>query len=395
VRHARPPDDPAPGWCQSLYTGACGIALLHIEYAWTGIGDWGTAHEWAAAITRDPVTAHPDACGLGRGAPAVAFTLHAAGRPGYAATLATLDEHITTLTRDRLRRAHERIDASRRPSLREFDLIRGLTGIGVHLLHRHGGGALLAEVLSYLVRLTEPLKTGDGETLPGWWSDNAPDDRPSARWPGGHGNLGLAHGIAGPIALLASAMRRGINVTGQAGAIDRACAWLDRWRGGAAPRAWWPETISAPEHRAGTVGQAGPGRPSWCYGTPGLARAQQLAGLALGDHGRQRLAEQALAECAADERQLAQLRDVSLCHGWAGLVQITWRVAADAWDPEPFAVLGLLRCMEQQVHRHGLPAHDGLLEGATGVQLVRHAIAASALPASGWDACLLLDDGHS
>ncbi|MGW1807070.1 lanthionine synthetase LanC family protein [Streptomyces sp. NPDC002078] len=54
--------------------------------------------------------------------------------------------------------------------------------------------------------------------------------RPSPRWPGGHGNFGLAHGIAGPLALLAMALRHGHAVPGQTQAIIRICDWLDRWR---------------------------------------------------------------------------------------------------------------------------------------------------------------------
>jgi class I lanthipeptide synthase len=399
---APPPHDPAPGWGESLYTGAAGIALLHIEYARTGAGGWDVAHRWVAAMTRSPVNAHPDACGLHRGAPAVSFTLHSAGQPGYASALTTLDGHITAVTRHRLQRAHERIEAGQLPALREFDLVRGLTGIGVYLLHRHGGGDVLPDVLSYLVRLTEPLTGDEGEVVPGWWSANAPDDRPSPRWPGGHGNLGLghgnlglAHGIAGPLALLSTAMRRGITVTGQAEAIGRICAWLDRWRIGTGSQAWWPETISAAEQRAGTTRQAGPGRPSWCYGTPGLVRAQQLAALALADRRRKQRAEHALAGCVADEQQLARLGDASLCHGWAGLVQTTWRVASDADDPELFAVPRLLRRLQQRLHHHGPPPDDGLLEGVAGVQLVRHTLAAGVPPASGWDACLLLDGGRT
>ncbi|MGH3885760.1 MAG: hypothetical protein ACRDSZ_04180 [Pseudonocardiaceae bacterium] len=76
-----PRRDPTPGWGQSLSTGAAGIALLHIEYARAGTGGWDTVHHWAAAMTRDPVIAHPDACGLFRGAPAVAFVLGAAEHP--------------------------------------------------------------------------------------------------------------------------------------------------------------------------------------------------------------------------------------------------------------------------------------------------------------------------
>ncbi len=89
---APPPErDPSPDWGQSLSNGAAGIALLHIAYAHTGIGGSDTAHQWVTAMTRSPVVADPDACGLFRGAPAVAFVLRIAARPQYAAALRTLD----------------------------------------------------------------------------------------------------------------------------------------------------------------------------------------------------------------------------------------------------------------------------------------------------------------
>jgi hypothetical protein len=151
--------------------------------------------------------------------------------------------------------------------------------------------------------------------------------------------------------------------------------------------------LSRSEWRNRTVRQPGPGRPSWCYGTPGLARAQQLAGLALADPQRQRRAEDALAGCVADDSQLARLGDASLCHGWAGLVQATWSAAADAGsDSELAAHLPHLHPrLRDHLHRHGPPADDGLLEGATGVRLAQHTTAANVPPATRWDACLLLD----
>jgi hypothetical protein len=394
-----PPLEPVPGWDQALYAGAAGLALAHIEYAHAGGGGWDTAHHWVAATVRSPVTAHPDACGLDRGAPAVAFTLHAAGRPGYAPALAVLDEHVTTLTRHRLRRARERIDARLLPALREYDLIRGLTGIGAYLLHRHSstrtsGAGLLREVLAYLVRLTEPLTIDDGVVVPGWWSGNAPNDRPSPDWPGGHGNLGMAHGIAGPLALLSATLRRGITVPGHAKAIERICAWLDQWQTGTGAHAWWPEMISRQEHALGFTTQAGPGRPSWCYGTPGLARAQQLAALALGDPRRQRHAELALAGGVTDERQLARLTDASLCHGWAGLLQTAWRVAADAHNPGQFDLPQLLHRTQRFLHDHEPTAAEGLLDGVAGTRLAIHTVTVGSAPVSGWDACLLLDAGR-
>jgi lantibiotic biosynthesis protein len=381
------------GWEQALYTGAAGIALAHIEYAHAGAGPWDSARQWVATMTRHPIVAHPDACALDRGAPAIAFTLHAAARPGYAATLATLDGHIATIARHLLDRAHQRIDAGRPPALREYDLIRGLTGIGAHLLHRHCGGELLRDVLAYLVRLTGPRIVG-GESVPGWWTANGPTDAPSPDWTAGHANLGLAHGIAGPLALLSLALRREITVAGQAEAVDRICVWLDSWRCGPATRPWWPGIISHAEHRSGTTQQAEPGRPSWCYGTPGLARAQQLAAIALHDQHRQRLAEDALAACLADEKQLGQLTNASLCHGWAGLLQTTWRIARDSGDPERFDMSRLVGRLDRFRQRAGGATSTGLLDGAAGIRLARHTVATGRPPASGWDACLLLDTGR-
>jgi lantibiotic biosynthesis protein len=236
---APPAHNPTPGWGQSLSTGAAGTILLCIEYARAGFGGWDTVQKWAAAMTREPIDAHPDACGLYRGAPAIAFTLRIAERPAFDAALTTLDSHIAALTRHRLEQAHERIDRGQLPRLREFDLIGGLTGLGAYLLHQQAKGELLRDVLSYLVRLVDPL-TVDGETLPGWWTNNGPNDQPSPRWLGGHGNLGMAHGIAGPLALLAIAMRRGIIVAGHSEAIEEIYDWLDQWRCGGRSRTWWP-----------------------------------------------------------------------------------------------------------------------------------------------------------
>lgn len=381
----------APAAGDSLGSGAAGIALLHIERARTATGTWATAHQWVSAATRDAVTAQPNVASLYRGAPAVAYILATAAHPGYAAALDTLDGHIADLIRHRLSLAHERIDGGQPGSVREYDLISGLTGIGAYLLHRGRHRDLLRDVLAYLVRLTEPLQL-DGETLPGWWSGEQPRDQPAHRWPGGHGNLGLAHGVAGPLALLSIAMRRGVTVDGHREAIARICSWLDRWRTGSGRQVWWPGRITRSEKQAGAVQQRGPQRPSWCYGTPGVARAQQLAALAMDDRRRQRQAEDALVGCANDEHQLAQLHDATLCHGWAGLIQTIRRAAADARDDGPLtaALPHLHFRFEQELEHHGLPDGDGLLEGGAGIRLVQHRASIGRPSATRWDACLLL-----
>ena len=155
------PRQPRPtvtsGWSQNLGAGAAGTALLHIARAHAGLGTWVTAHWWATAMTRQPITVDPDASGLFDGPMAVAYVLRTAHQDAYAGALDTLDRHVNALTRDRLARAHERIDRGELPPMREYDLISGLTGTGAYLLHRGGDDELLTAVLDYLVRLTTPI----------------------------------------------------------------------------------------------------------------------------------------------------------------------------------------------------------------------------------------------
>lgn len=383
-------------WPQSLAVGAVGVALLHIERARAGVAPWHRAHDWLSYAADHPVVSSADSH-LYYGAPALAFALHAAAdRPSrYTRALETLDRAVAATTRRRLRRAHARMDRGELPALAEFDTLRGLTGLGAHLLRRAPGEDLVRVVLGYLVRLTEPIRN-DGERLPGWWSERAPSGRISGQFPGGHGNNGLAHGIGGPLALLSLAARRGVRVDGQTEAIGRICGWLDQWRqhDGAGP--WWPYWVTRTHLRDGLPRASGPSRPSWCYGTAGLARAQQLAALATGDTARQRMAEHALVRALTDG-QLAATTDFSLCHGYAGLVHLAGRAAADATTPELATCLPLL--LTAIVADTGAdelagallrsPAGGmGFLEGATGIALALHTAGTQASPTSGWDSCL-------
>lgn len=386
-------------WPQSLAVGAVGVALLHIERAHAGLGSWQRAHAWLDCATRDGVRIG-GGTHLHYGAPALAFVLHAANgeQDRYTRALETLDHHIADETRRRLKSAHARMDAGAPPALAEFDAIRGLTGIGAYLRHRDANAPLLAEVLAYLVRLTEPIDDHD-ESLPGWWTNLGPSGRPSWDFPGGHANTGMAHGIAGPLALLALTMKDGLTVDGQKEAIERIGAWLDRWRQNNRSAPWWPYWITRPQLRGEQPVPARPSRPSWCYGTAGVARAQQLAALALDDQERQNTAERAMAAALSDSRQRAAITDASLCHGHAGLLQIATRFAADARTPTAMDEALLLRAVvqsgadaERMVARLLQPPHGcfGFLEGAAGVALALHTTASGSPPISGWDSCLLI-----
>ncbi|MFF8481878.1 lanthionine synthetase C family protein [Streptomyces antibioticus] len=384
-------------WPQSLAHGAAGVALLHIERARTDQGPWQRAHDWLACAAAEPAVGGVDSH-LHYGAPALAFALHAAAdRPGlYARALDTLDRYVTSAIRDRLAQAHARIDRGEMPSLAEFDAIRGLSGMGALLLHRDIHTDVLRGILMYLVRLTEPVKY-DGELLPGWWSHLAPSGTTSPDYPEGHANNGVAHGIGGPLAVLSLAARRGVAVDGHLDAITRILTWLDRWQQDGPAGPWWPYWITREQLRSGTTGP-GPSRPSWCYGTAGLARVQQLAAMALKDPERQQAAEFALLRAMTDPGQLGATVDMSLCHGFAGLAHITQLAAADAVTP------GLAECLPRLLTPiNGTPpgiltdfligppggGDIGLLEGTAGTALALTSFHTGTPSASGWDTCFL------
>ncbi|MDH6630054.1 hypothetical protein M2271_007904 [Streptomyces sp. LBL] len=389
---------------QHLAHGLPGIALLHIERAAAGLGPWQRAHDWLAAASHEPFTTGPDSHPF-YGAPAFAHTLACATDhlPGaYQGALATLDRQMAADVSRRVDAAHRRIDAGLLPALAEFDTIRGLTGYGAYLLRRNPGAAALRAVLDYCVRLTQPI-THDGATVPGWWTETGPSGRPDDRFPGGHANNGMAHGIGGVLGLLALAARHGTFVDGHDEALGRILAWLDRWQEDTGRGPAWPYWVIRDELCSGRLTGSALQRPSWCYGTAGLARAQQLAALALGDTRRQVDAENALVAALSDPAQLKATTDNGLCHGVAGLTHIASRAADDARPSTVGQLRATIPALLAVVHPRGTdPAHaakelvrdaercPGLLDGAAGIALALLAPSTAVPPRYAWDACLLI-----
>ena len=350
-----------PPKTQALAEGALGVALLHIER-----GDLNHARPLLAEAVAGGVSTGANAC-LFHGAPALEFVLARAGRADRDVQ-AAVDRVVTA----RLTAARRRRESAMFPDLAEFDLIRGLTGLGALLLAREGSSALVEEVLTYLVSLARPVRT-DGGALPGWWSHTGPGHEEMA---GGHANNGVAHGIAGPLALLSIASRRGIQVAGQADAIEAFACWLDRF--GAF---YW---ITRDQLSACEPPKAPSVRPSWCYGDLGIARVRQLAALALGDSARRQAGEDVAMVALADPTRLGLITDASLCHGWAGLLTVTRAIATDSATPDRFA-----ECIEQLRGRlaTGIAAlpKPGFMEGRAGAQL-----ALDGTNTTGWTCALLI-----
>ncbi|MEJ8632423.1 lanthionine synthetase C family protein [Streptomyces sp. MS2.AVA.5] len=389
---------------QHLAYGLPGIALLHIERAAAELGPWQRAHAWLAAAARQPFTSGPDSHPF-YGAPAFAHVLSCAADHlprSYGRALTTLDAQMAKDVHRRLDAAHRRIDAGQLAERAEFDVIRGLTGYGAFLLRRNVNSSALQGVLDYCVRLTEPL-TDRGDTVPGWWTSEGPSGRPDERLPHGHANTGLAHGIGGVLALLAIAARHGTRVEGHHRAMRTILAWLDCWQEETGTGHAWPYWVTRAELRNGRLAPAAPRRPSWCYGTAGLARAQQLAALALGDTRRQIGAEKAVVAALTDPAQLKVTTDHGLCHGFAGLAHVASRTADDAHPTTVGQLRTAIPPLLSAVYPRGNhpiatattvlrdeEAGPGFLNGAAGIALAITAPATATSPRTAWDACLLI-----
>ncbi|MFE3197833.1 lanthionine synthetase C family protein [Embleya sp. NPDC059237] len=346
---------------QDLSEGPLGMALLHLERA-----DLASARRSLAQAVAGGVSAGRNAS-LFHGAPALEFVLGCAGRADRHVQRA-VDRVVTT----RLAAARRRNAGGALPHLAEFDLIRGLSGLGVLLLTRDGAPSLLREVLAYLVSLSQPVPV-DGRELPGWWSNTGPGGEEMR---GGHGNNGVAHGIAGPLAVLSLAARHGVQVTGQRDAIEVFARSLDKYG-----HCYWitRDQLSLDEPPAPDAA-----RPSWCYGEPGIARTRQLAAIALGDQAGRRAAEDTFVSTLTEPQRLERITDASLCHGWAGLLTLARAIAEDSADPAPFTPLieDLYKRLAAEANALSRP---GFMEGRAGASL-----ALDGTNTTGWTRALLI-----
>jgi hypothetical protein len=393
----------------SLADGYPGIALLFAELGHDDSDHHVTAHRYLSLAARRLDRSDPGS--LFVGGPALAFAAAAAvRRPGeYGKLLTALDEWVDRLVRWRLRLERQRLEAGRAgTSFSAYDVITGVTGMGRYLLGRWSAATRpddvrprLSEILDYLVALTQPVVMA-GTELPGWWVHHGPSVLDPEQYARGHVNFGLAHGIAGPLALLALAWRDDVRVPGHEEAIWRIAEWLIDWAGRDDAGPYWPGSLVAEQYARPPDPLPGT-RAAWCYGVPGTARALQLAGQAMGRPAWTSFALDATRAFLARPAASYGAADAGFCHGWAGLLHLTWRLGHDVGDPEVLAATHrlaerLLASYDpaapfgfRATSAHSAEAVDlaGLLEGSAGVALALHTFATGKEPVSGWDAAFL------
>lgn len=359
------------------------------------------AHGRLAAAVKSPGAMRGG--GLFSGAAAIAFAARTmARRPGdYRTLLDGLTPRIRQAAAGRVTELRADLAAGAGLRAHTYDAVSGAAGLGRLLLALEPDQPALADLLAALVELAEP----SGGVLPRWWVAGGPG-LPGAdpTYPRGHLNLGLAHGIPGPLALLALAWLRGVRVPGQDEAIDALASWLAARRAPAGRDStaggFWPMTVRVEDEEAGHLPADPPTRAAWCYGTPGAARALFLAGTALNRSDWQATAVAALAGTLRDPSSW-NLDGAGLCHGTGGLLRITQRMAEESGSAELAEHLPMLASAVAADLDRALAADgsSGLLEGRAGAALALYAYVRAGAggasvgagdAAAEWDAFLLI-----
>ncbi|MFB7868058.1 lanthionine synthetase LanC family protein [Streptomyces sp. NPDC056069] len=268
--------------------------------------------------------AHPS--NLFRGTTGTISTAHIVNAMTSDPRLQPLLRSGTARLSDQAESLAERYRAQRRDgdghlAVEDYDAVSGLAGLGRMLLLGFHSGYSPAEsgLEAALEALTGFLARSDDRMV----GRRASPTRNSA-W--GEAQLGMAHGVAGPLAFLSIALSKGNYVEGQHEALRSTAEWLlaqhhaGTWS--------WPATADQ-GHPFGppTVGHG------WCTGSTGIATAIHLAGRALGERNFIDTSIAALAALGDTPRDRWAVSGPALCCGYSGVLQAA--LAVMSRDPDP------------------------------------------------------------
>lgn len=386
----------------ALASGYPGVSLAFTGRVAPGPEDLARGHAYLLrAMRATAASAHPpQGIYTGPGAVAVAVLLAHRATGGYRSALERLDDHQRRLVRNSLPDVRDTL----LPTNGAFEVVRGMSGIGRYLLaRREQCEPELRLVLTYLSRMAHGDITHRGHRVPRWWTWAAPKLGQEVEMPDGHLNLGLSHGVAGPLALLSLAWQQGVTVDGQREAVERLVALLEERAYDSGDGPLWPTHLTLDLWAAGPSARPPLSRPSWCYGAPGVSRAVQLAGLALDRPEWLDLAHRSLLPFLTTDPDTWRVDNPTVCHGWAGLMHLFAVLNEPIGDPR---LTDLVDDMAARTLGHFDPAHrfgfrspltaapqgtdvPAFLEGAAGTALALDAYAHHRTTTP-WDMPLLL-----
>lgn len=286
----------------------------------------------------------------------------------------------------------------------DYDVVVGSAGVLAYLASVPEPDAVVQQAVGVLVDdlvwLCAPRPGGQG---PPWFipPEYYPVDDYLDQFPHGYVNLGLAHGIPGPLAALCFAASAGYRHDLLLDTIRHVAAYLVAVSfHDACGRNWsmgMPLTDTGAQCRTNCV----PARTAWCYGAPGVACALLSAAETLADDSLRTVAIDAFDGALRRVAAHGGFPSATVCHGAAGALAMCVRFARDTGSVlarravpalteqllvhcDPDLLLGV-----QDLEQPGILLDSpGLLTGSVGVVLALWS-ASTSIPAR-WERALLI-----
>lgn len=205
-----------------------------------------------------------------------------------------------------------------------FDAINGGAGVLQALLSASplctaaipGYSEAMGVIAGQLIERARNIESETGFYIP---PESRAGEMKAHLYPRGYVDLGLAHGIAGPMIALSNFSLSGHNTSGLLGAIRTLLEYLLYNSSFDDYGAYWPIGVDVSD-RANSVRV----REGWCYGAPGILAALYQAGRAVGDKDIQQYALTGfISMFSRYGGKETQLLSSVLCHGIGGLLVLS------------------------------------------------------------------------
>jgi lantibiotic modifying enzyme len=258
--------------------------------------------------------------------------------PRYSTLLETLDRLlIQGLEEFYFPAIHTKLLKAEPISTQLYDVIQGIIGIGAYLLTKPSNPEFhkaLTQIAKYLVGMCKPIKVNQ-TSVPGWYLPTEYQflEQDRLAYPKGNFNLGLAHGITGNLSFLALLKLKGIEVDNHAESMEYITKWLLAYQQKGPKGSFWPKRISFEHYIEGSIHDGESIRDAWCYGSPGIANALFLSSKALNRPDWTQKSLDILYDALQRSPMESDIWRPTFCHGIAGLLTITFRIARLNSDP--------------------------------------------------------------
>jgi lantibiotic modifying enzyme len=208
-----------------------------------------------------------------------------------------------------------------------YDLVVGLTGLGIYALQRYPRPSAIECLRMVVERLRECAQHDEHGIY--WWTPPAEilDEEDRKRYASGRADLGVAHGVPGPIALLGSICGAGVEQATARPLLEGAVNWL---------LAHSVPTEAGPSFPVWVAPglEPWPARCAWCYGDPGIAAALLTAARGVGDADWEQAAVALALRAAERPPSETGVVNACFCHGAAGLAHLYNRMYQATGEPK-------------------------------------------------------------